>query len=360
MARSAHAYVRGSTEQVLRMAGQRRGARCRRARRSGSAATAIWAISGPLANAKGRVGDADPRSRPDGDRQSRPRPDPARPVAGHRRRAGRTCPASPPPRCWKQIMAGYQAALAAGATRTRTRKPRSVRLLMRRALGRRWRHLAEERIEDVRARDPAGREILEAGGNERDAIAALFQEEPIREMVTALNQRDDDAAIEVLGRGLLDEGLQLTGPPALCGAAAGRRGRQRRSSTYALVDIKEAAKSAAAARAERQDAAQQRRAGGGRRQRRHPISAGGCGRPTAGRPPVFLRELMPQDLKLEIDQLTPDEAMPGGALSRRRRRPRPWPADGRVDERRTGGASSAAAGPRAWTRRSGSGAASST
>ncbi|MEI9891190.1 MAG: DUF2252 family protein [Caulobacteraceae bacterium] len=84
MARSAHAYVRGSTVQFyawLREAPRRRLPE----------GPAIWICGdchvgnlGPIADFQRSHRHPDPRSRPDGDRQPRPRPDPARPVPGDR------------------------------------------------------------------------------------------------------------------------------------------------------------------------------------------------------------------------------------------------------------------------------------
>ena len=76
MARSAHAYVRGSTEKFYEWLVAQRRTRCRKARRCGSVATATSATWGRSPMRRGR-GCARPRPRPDGDRQSGARPDPA-------------------------------------------------------------------------------------------------------------------------------------------------------------------------------------------------------------------------------------------------------------------------------------------
>lgn len=55
----------------------------------------------------------------------------------------------------KQMMEGYEGALANPAKNPRkSAAPASVQRVLKRALKRRWRHLAEERIEDVRPEIP--------------------------------------------------------------------------------------------------------------------------------------------------------------------------------------------------------------
>jgi uncharacterized protein (DUF2252 family) len=209
----------------------------------------------------------------------------------------------------EEIMAGYQAALSGESGEDADAKPKSVRLVLQRALGRRWRHLAEERIEDVRPQIPLGRKFWKLEADERDEIAALFTQEPIREMVTGLKQRDDDAPIEVLDAAYWMKGCSSLGRLRYAVLLQVGKADSTGLSTYALVDIKEATKAAAPraphARMPRNNA--ERVVTGARAlspylgQRMRAASLGGR--------QVFLRELMPQDLKLEIDQLTPDEAM---------------------------------------------------
>jgi hypothetical protein len=58
----------------------------------------------------------------------------------------------------EQMMEGYEDALANPGKNSRTSAaPASVQRVIKRALERRWRHLAEERIEDVRPKIPMGK-----------------------------------------------------------------------------------------------------------------------------------------------------------------------------------------------------------
>jgi uncharacterized protein (DUF2252 family) len=308
MARSAHAYVRGNTEKFyawLETASDR----------DLPQGPPVWICGdchlgnlGPVANAKGQVGiqirdlDQTVIGNPAHDliRLSLSLATAAR---------GSDLPGVTTAKMLEEIMAGYQAALAGESDADDEAKPRSVRLVLKRALGRRWRHLAEERIQDVRPQIPLGRKFWKLEAGERDEIAALFEQEAIRDMVTGLHQRDDDAAIEVLDAAYWMKGCSSLGRLRYAVLLQVGKADSAGLSTYALIDIKEAVKSAAPrapdARMPRNNA--ERVVAGaralspylGRRMRAASLQ---------GRQ-VFLRELMPQDLKIEIDQLSREEAM---------------------------------------------------
>jgi uncharacterized protein (DUF2252 family) len=308
MARSAHAYVRGNTEKFYAWLDSA-------SARDLPQGPPVWICGdchlgnlGPVANAKGKVGiqirdlDQTVIGNPAHDliRLSLSLATAAR---------GSDLPGVTTAKMLEEIMAGYQAALDGEGGEDDEAKPKSVRLVLRRSLGRRWRHLAEERIEDVRPQIPLGRKFWKLETDERDEIETLFQEESIREMVTALNQRDDDAPIEVLDAAYWMKGCSSLGLLRYAVLLQVGKADSAGLSSYALVDIKEAAKSVAPrapnARMPRNNA--ERVVTGARAlspylgRRMRAASLGGR--------QVFLRELMPQDLKLEIDQLTPDEAM---------------------------------------------------
>jgi uncharacterized protein (DUF2252 family) len=308
MARSAHAYVRGNTEKFyawLESASDR----------DLPQGPPVWICGdchlgnlGPVANAKGQVGiqirdlDQTVIGNPAHDliRLSLSLATAAR---------GSDLPGVTTAKMLEEVMAGYQAALDGESGEDEDAKPKSVRLVLQRALGRRWRHLAEERIDDVKPQIPLGRKFWKLEADERDEIADLFTQEPIREMVTALKQRDDDAPIEVLDAAYWMKGCSSLGRLRYAVLLQVGKADSTGLSTYALIDIKEAAKSAAPrapnARMPRNNA--ERVVAGARAL--SPYLGRRMRAATLGARQVFLRELMPQDLKLEIDQLTPDEAI---------------------------------------------------
>ncbi len=308
MARSAHAYVRGNTEKFYQWLG---GA----SDHDLPQGPHVWICGdchlgnlGPVANAKGKVGiqirdlDQTVIGNPAHDliRLSLSLATAAR---------GSDLPGVTTAKMLEEIMAGYQAALTGEGDEDEDRKPRSVRLLLQRALGRRWRHLAEERIQDVRPEIPLGRKFWKLEADERDEIAALFKQETIRRMVTGLRQRDDDDPIEVLDAAYWMKGCSSLGRLRYAVLLQVGKASSAGLDSYCLVDIKEAVKAAAPrapdAKMPRNNA--ERVVAGARAlsphlgRRMRAASLGGR--------QVVLRELMPQDLKLEIDQLTHQEAM---------------------------------------------------
>jgi uncharacterized protein (DUF2252 family) len=308
MARSAHAYVRGATEKFyawLESASDR----------DLPQGPPVWICGdchlgnlGPVANAKGQVGiqirdlDQTVIGNPAHDliRLSLSLATAAR---------GSDLPGVATAKMLEEVMAGYQAALAGDGGEDEDRKPRAVRLVLRRALGRRWRHLAEERIEDVRPQIPLGRKFWALEADERDEISALFAQEPIREMVTGLSQRDDGAPIEVLDAAYWMKGCSSLGRLRYAVLLQVGKADSTGLSTYSLVDIKEATKAAAprAPRASMPRNNAERVVAGARAL--SPYLGNRMRAASLGGRQVVLRELMPQDLKLEIEQLTADEAM---------------------------------------------------
>jgi uncharacterized protein (DUF2252 family) len=183
--------------------------------------------------------------------------------------------------------------------------PKLVRRLMREAARRSWKHLADERIEGTEPTIPLGKRFWPLAKPEFKAIHALFDRENTRRLVTALRSRDGDAPVRVLDAAYWRKGCSSLGGLRFAVLVAVDTGKHER---HCLIDIKEAV-AAAAPHSERspmpEDNAERVVAGarhlspflGGRMLVEHILEK-----------PVFIRELLPQDLKLEIDQLTRDEA----------------------------------------------------
>jgi uncharacterized protein (DUF2252 family) len=178
-----------------------------------------------------------------------------------------------------------------------------VRFVLKQALKRKWRHLAEERIEDVKPSIPLGERFWSLSKGEKQAIEHLFASEETRKMVTALKERDDKSPVKIVDEAYWMKGCSSLG--RLRFAVLAEVGKKK--SSLCLIDIKEAV-SAAAPRA---DGKKMPRDNGRR------VVEGACHlSPYLGKrmlaaqllgKPVVLRELMPQDLKLEMEQLTREE-----------------------------------------------------
>ena len=184
--------------------------------------------------------------------------------------------------------------------------PKIVAHTMRRAAGRSWKHLADERIEGRAPVIPIGKRFWPLTREERSAIDALFAEDDLRQLATSLRSRDDDAPVRVIDAAYWRKGCSSLGRLRMAVLIAIGRGKTER---HCLMDVKEAAPAATprskTARMTRDNA--DRVVTGARH-----LSPFLGGRMVASRlldKGVFVRELLPQDLKLEIERLSRDEAM---------------------------------------------------
>jgi uncharacterized protein (DUF2252 family) len=309
MARSAHAFVRGSTLKFYEWLQSAEG-------RGLPVGPPIWICGdchvgnlGPVANADGKIAvqirDLDQTV------IGNPVHDLIRLGLSLATAArGSDLPGVTTARMLEQMMEGYDAALEDDLSESdlNDHRPESVRVVMREATSRSWKQLAKERITDARPTIPLGKRFWPLSSAERSAIETLFGTERLRRLATSLRSRADDAAVEVrdaaywmkgcssLGRirfaVLLAVGDQKSGDGSLC-----------------LIDVKEAAQAAAPRHGKiktPRDNAERVVEGarhlspylGERMAAEHLLDRS-----------VFVRELLPQDLKLEIDRLTREEAM---------------------------------------------------
>jgi uncharacterized protein (DUF2252 family) len=209
----------------------------------------------------------------------------------------------------EHMMQGYERALIAPLrAESSERKPECVRVVMRQAMSRTWKHLARERLRDVKPNIPRGERFWPLAKQEWRAIRDMFGEEPVRRLVTSLKSRSDDSAIEMLDAAYWMKGCSSLGRlryAVLLGVSNGKG----KEDDFCLIDIKEAGPATAphASRAKMPSDNGQRVVEGARSlspalgERMMPARLLGRS--------VFLRELMPQDLKLEIDRLTREEAV---------------------------------------------------
>ena len=209
----------------------------------------------------------------------------------------------------EHMMDGYERALLSGTAKAvAEEKPECVRIVMRQAMNRTWKHLARERLEDLKPSIPRGERFWELSREETAAISALFEGEPVRRLVAQLKSRDDRAAIEVLDAAYWMKGCSSLGKLRFAILLNVSKGK-RKHDDFCLIDIKEATPPAAprASKSSMPKDNGQRVVAGARH-----LSPALGERMMAAKlldRSVFLRELMPQDLKLEIDQLTREEAV---------------------------------------------------
>ena len=305
MARSAHAYVRGSTLKFYEWLEASPGVI--------PEGPPVWICGdchvsnlGPLADNKGRVAvqirDLDQMV------IGNPAHDLIRlglSLASAAR--GSDLPGVTTARILEHLMVGYEAAMAGefDAKGEKALRPDAIGGLIERSVRRRWRDLATERLETVKPVVPLGKKFWALTTEERTALGALFEQDSVRALLTKLQSRDSGDPVSLVDAAYWLKGCSSLG--RLRFAAMVRIGKGR-SATFTLVDLKEgvtaAAPRAAHANMPRDNAV--RVVTGARA-----LSPNLGGRMMAARlldKAVVLRELMPQDLKLEVEHLTQAQA----------------------------------------------------
>jgi uncharacterized protein (DUF2252 family) len=308
MARSAHAYMRGNTVKFYEWLATSSG-------RALPEGPAIWICGdchvgnlGPIANLEGRI-DIQIRDL-DQTVIGNPAHDLIR-LALSLATAVRSSdlPGVTTARMIEKMVVGYKSALSgrhASAVPGRDAEP--IQRVMREALHRRWKNLAEERIRDVRPTIPRGDKFWEISKAERKELTKLIGSEELRALVTSLGDRDDKSTMEILDAAYWVKGCSSLGRLRYA-VLVGVDHKKRKAGDICFLDIKEATAAAAPqtrkARPPRDNA--QRVVKGARN-----LAPNLGERMLAARMmdrSVVVRELMPQDLKLEMETLTPDEAV---------------------------------------------------
>lgn len=306
MARSAHAYVRGNTLKFYEWLDTGKGKMI-------PDGPAIWICGdchvgnlGPIANAKGKI-DIQIRDL-DQTVIGNPALDLIRlglSLASSAR--GSDLPGVTTARMLEQMIEGYEQAFAdAKKDKQKTfERPEAVKNALKDALRRKWKQLAEERIEDTTPIIPLGKRFWPLTKEEKAEIKRIFATEQARRLVTSLRSRDDDAKVEVLDAAYWVKGCSSLGKLryAVLLEVGGKKGE------LCLVDIKEASQPAAPyyGKAKMPKNNAERVVTGAWH-----LSPYLGQRMLAARfhkSDVFMRELLPQDLQLDIEQLTPEEAM---------------------------------------------------
>lgn len=184
--------------------------------------------------------------------------------------------------------------------------PRTVNLVMREAAQRSWKHLADERIEGIEPVLPLGSRFWPLSPEERRAVDDLFMLDAIRGLATALRKPGEDARVRVVDAAYWRKGCSSLGRLRIAVLAKVGRGGDAR---HCLMDIKEAIDPTAPhdlASLLPSDNADRVVAGA---KQLSPFLGGRMQSALLLGKSVFVRELLPQDLKLEIEALTRDEAL---------------------------------------------------
>src|ERR1700733_1861895 len=134
----------------------------------------------------------------------------------------------------EQMMIGYSEALKPSKKSATAAKKagKPIRIVLKEALSRKWRHLATERIEDVRPKIPLGRKFWALSKAEHGEIERLFESKNAQLLVSVLRKEASKQKVKVLDAAYWMKGCSSLGRlryAVLLGI--GKR--------FCLIDIKE-------------------------------------------------------------------------------------------------------------------------
>lgn len=206
----------------------------------------------------------------------------------------------------EEMVDGYAAAMKDPEGGNAGPEPEVVRTIKLRALGRRWRHLAKERLDAVEPVITLNRKYWALDVAERSAMEAVFEDPAVAHMVLALDRKDADRTVRMVDAAYWMKGCSSLGLLRFA-AIVGLKGASARSD-YALVDVKEAVDPIAPAA---------KRAAMPRDNAERVAAAAHALSPHLGERMIpvrmldrsfFVRELAPQDMKLEVDKFSEGQA----------------------------------------------------
>ncbi|VWB88896.1 hypothetical protein BLA6993_04235 [Burkholderia lata] len=204
------------------------------------------------------------------------------------------------------MTAGYASAFGSPNAKLPER-PEPVHLVMKQAMRRSWRQLAVERIDGLAPTIPLGGRFWPLSAKESRAIGKLFGDDAIATLATSLKGRNDAGKVDVLDAAYWVKGCSSLGRLRYA-VLLDIDGDVSDGDDLCLMDIKEGVTAAAP----RDETAAMPRDNAERvvEGARHLSPALGE-RMRAARlldRAVVIRELLPQDLKLDIDLLAEDDA----------------------------------------------------
>jgi uncharacterized protein (DUF2252 family) len=305
MAQSAHAYVRGNTLQFYEWLKKH-------SAKSIPEGPPIWICGdchvgniGPLADAEGKIEiqirDLDQTV------VGNPAHDLVRLALSLATAArGSDLPGVTVVKMMEEMIEGYEQALSTPKTKIKADHDdlAPIRVVLEQSRRRRWHHLAEERIEDVKPAIPLGKRFWALEEKERTSIDELFQDDAVAAKIREFKGRKPKTKISVVDAAYWMKGCSSLGRlryAVLLGIG------KKSDRSYCLIDLKEAT-SAAAPQSKMTIRNNAQRVVTGACQ----LSPNLGGRMLAvrlGRKDLVMRELMPQDLKFDLDRLTQEEAV---------------------------------------------------
>ena len=208
------------------------------------------------------------------------------------------------------VVRGYESALAnrLGHERREIANAEPLQKILKQAATRSWKHLFNERIGQARRAIPVGTRFWQLTVDERRAVDLLVEKESLRKLVTSLTGRPDSARVRVIDAAFWVKGCSSLGAWRCAALVRTGKSKSKNGAALSLIDVKEALP----ALAPRTPKAGMPRHNGERvvtgARSLSPFLGERMIHETVLERPVFIRELLPQDLKLELDAVGEGEA----------------------------------------------------
>lgn len=214
-------------------------------------------------------------------------------------------------RITEDLVAGYEWAFeGAEAPEAIDHLPEPIRVVMKRAMRRTWRRLFEERLGKRRSQLRLGPRFWLLTDEERAAVKDAVETEPVRALVASLSARNDVTGVSLLDAAFWVKGCSSLGlwrAAALLELHGKEAGKTRPKRSFCLLDLKQAVDASAPwARDARLDLDPAERVLSGAAQ----LAPAFGGRMLASKildRSIFMRELLPQDLKVELDHISVEQ-----------------------------------------------------
>jgi uncharacterized protein (DUF2252 family) len=206
----------------------------------------------------------------------------------------------------EEVILGYIAGLRGRFAKMDSTNLEPIKRVMREAKNRRWRHLAEERIEDVKPRIPLGQKFWALSKEENSELQELFNGEGPKRLIQRIRGHQDEKDIRLLDAAYWMKGCSSLGRlryAVLIGVG------NKKSAEYRLLDVKEATIAVApfSKKAEMPSDNAERVVAGARAL--SPYLGDRMIAARIAKRQVVVRELRPQDLKFELEGLLQAEAI---------------------------------------------------
>jgi uncharacterized protein (DUF2252 family) len=203
------------------------------------------------------------------------------------------------------MIAQYEAAFSAADKPGHLEEPKTIRKVNRRAADANWTTLAREDMDGQNFRLPLGRSFWPLLVEARREIERFFRNEEIRRLVTEGEGRDDDAGVRMIDAAYWKKGCSSLGH--LRYAVLLQIGYKSDRRRHCLLDFKEAVRPQAPHATSGIPRDYARRVMTGASHLSPYLGSRMQAMEITGKP-VFVRELLPQDLKIEMNALDRKEA----------------------------------------------------